>query len=294
MLQHRLLVGRTKPARARPWPGSLRLGALALGAVSMLGPPVSSQAAAATPSPATAAPADKSKPLADSRPPILLELFTSEGCSSCPPADDLLAQLADAGQVEDTPVIALELHVDYWNYLGWRDPFSDAAFSQRQDAYVRLLGLRGPYTPQLVVDGRFDVLGSSAVRARAAVLNAGDRKRATLRLRLGSPGDTLHAEVRDLPGQRVTLYVAVTERGLQTRVPKGENAGRTLAHGPIVRLLRAVARGDAGSLQADVPLSLAKTWRRDALRVVAFAQDDTTGQICGAAEVPLGSASATK
>ena len=294
MLGPSLLLGRPDAAPTRTSTRSRSLGALALGIVSGLVPPASSRAAGPASVPPTAAAPEKNKPPTDSRPPILLELFTSEGCSSCPPADELLAQLADAGQVEDTPVIALELHVDYWNYLGWRDPFSDAAFSQRQDAYVRLLGLRGPSTPQLVVDGRFDVLGSSGVRARAAVLNAGDRKRATLRLRLGSPGDTLHAEVRDLPGQRVTLYVAVTERGLQTRVPKGENAGRTLAHGPIVRLLRSVARGDAGSLQADVPLSLAKTWRREALRVVAFAQDDTTGQICGAAEVPLGPTSATK
>ena len=95
-----------------------------------------------------------------------------------------------SGLVEDTPVIALELHVDYWNYLGWRDPFSDEAYSQRQSAYVPLLGMRGPYTPQLVVNGRFDVLGSSSSRARAAILNASETQtsRSKLSLKLNPQG----------------------------------------------------------------------------------------------------------
>lgn len=223
----------------------------------------------------------------DSRPPVLLELFTSEGCSSCPPADELLAQLSESGVVEDTPVIALELHVDYWNYLGWRDPFSDGAYSSRQDAYVRFMGLRGPYTPQLVVDGRFDVLGSSGTRARAAILTAADAKRARLQLTIDRATDTLRVASSDLPGQRVVLYVAVTERGLKTQVRRGENAGRTLAHGPVVRWMKGVARGDAGSLRAEVPLQLSKTWRRDRLRVVAFVQDEKTGQVQGASEIEL-------
>lgn len=193
--------------------------------------------------------------LAPARPAILLELFTSEGCSSCPPADELLAELARAGTVEDTPVIALELHVDYWNYLGWRDPFSDETFSQRQAAYVPLLGMRGPYTPQLVVDGRFDVLGSSATRARAAILNAseGQTTRAKLSLSLAASGETLQISATELPRRPVVLYAAVTESGLSTRVPRGENAGRVLPHGPVVRWLRPVAQGGSGTLQADVP-----------------------------------------
>jgi hypothetical protein len=217
----------------------------------------------------------------------LVELFTSEGCSSCPPADELLGQLAAAGIVEDTPVVALELHVDYWNHLGWRDPFSDAAYSARQDAYVRLLGLRGPYTPQLVVDGHIDVLGSSASRARAAILTAGEGQRARVQLQLDRLRDTLRVGVSERSGQRVVLYVALTERGLKTQVPRGENAGRTLSHGPVVRWLQGVARGDAGSLRAEVPLRVAKGWRRDALSAVAFVQDEKTGHIHGAAELSL-------
>ncbi len=266
--------------------GRWRVGSAAVlvAALSGLSGP-SSKAAAGSLS--AAAPSSDSSRGPDSRPAVLIELFTSEGCSSCPPADELLAQLAAAGIVEDTPVIALELHVDYWNYLGWRDPFSESAYSARQDAYVRWLGLRGPYTPQLVVDGRFDVLGSSGVRARAAVLSAAESKRARVQLQVDRASDTLRAVVSELPGQRVALYVALTERGLKTQVPRGENAGRTLAHGPVVRWLQAVARGDAGELRAEVPLRLAKTWRREALRVVAFAQDEKTGHIQGAAEIAL-------
>lgn len=220
-----------------------------------------------------------------SRPAVLLELFTSEGCSSCPPADELLAELARAGTVEDTPVIALELHVDYWNYLGWKDPFSDEAYSQRQGAYVPLLGMRGPYTPQLVVDGRFDVLGSSATRARAAILNAseGQTSRAQVSLSLTGSGDTLHLAAAGLPRRRVALYAAVTESGLQTRVTRGENAGRVLPHGPVVRWLQAVAQSDSGAVQADVALRLAPAWRREALQIVGFAQEVASGHVLGAA-----------
>lgn len=237
----------------------------------------------------TAATAPITAPAKPSRPAVLLELFTSEGCSSCPPADELLAQLAEGGTVEDTPVIALELHVDYWNYLGWRDPFSDAAYSARQGGYVGLLGVRGPYTPQLVVDGHIDVLGSSPSRARAAILNAseGSQPRATIQLTIAAAGDRLRIVASELPRKRTTLYVAVTESGLRTRVPRGENAGRTLQHGPIVRFLQAVTRGDSGSLQADVPLRLQPSWRRDALRVVGFAQDDASGHVLGASESRL-------
>lgn len=222
--------------------------------------------------------------LAPSRPAILLELFTSEGCSSCPPADELLAELARAGAVEDTPVIALELHVDYWNYLGWRDPFSDETFSQRQASYVPLLGMRGPYTPQLVVDGRHDVLGSSAPRARAAILNAseGQTTRAKLNLSLTGSGETLQLSASELPRRRVVLYAAVTESGLSTRVPRGENAGRLLPHGPVVRWLRPVAQGEGGTLQAEVPLRLSPGWRREALQVVGFAQEAASGHVLGA------------
>lgn len=247
-------------------------------------------ARAASPPAAPVAPAaPQPPPTAPGRAPILIELFTSEGCSSCPSADTLLAQLAAAGEVEDTPVIALELHVDYWNYLGWRDPFSDAAHSRRQGQYVEWLRGRGPYTPQLVVAGRYDVLGSDATKARAAILQAADATAAAPRiaLQLSPDGTRLRAQVRDLPRQPVALYAAVTESGLQTQVPRGENSGRTLRHGPIVRWLSAVGHSRGGDSAVDVALPIAPTWGRAALQVVLFAQDQVNGHILGAAATRL-------
>lgn len=282
---------------SRPLPARLtRLAPLSLVSATLLA--AASPAKSPSPAPAGSPAAGASTPTAAAppaaRPAILLELFTSEGCSSCPAADELLRELAQAGAVEDTPVIALELHVDYWNYLGWRDPFSDEAYSQRQAAYVPLLGMRGPYTPQLVVDGRFDVLGSSATRARAAILNAseGQTSRARVTLSLTGPGDTLRLQASQLPRRRTVLYAAVTESGLSTRVARGENAGRLLPHGPVVRWLHAVGSGDSGTLQAEVPLRLWPGWRREALQLVAFAQDAGSGQVLGAAAIAYRPASA--
>ena len=110
---------------------------------------------------------------------VVVELFTSQGCSSCPPADALLALLD-----KDPDVLVLSEHVDYWNHLGWRDPFSSSAHSARQQAYARRFGQDGPYTPQMVVDGRVQFVGSDARRARAAIAAAGavaGRARVTVR-----------------------------------------------------------------------------------------------------------------
>lgn len=284
-------------ARQLAWPPARSRALPRATAALLFSAPIFAAAAATAPSGPTAAPAPPTAPAAraeagspPSRPAVLLELFTSEGCSSCPPADELLAELARSGLVEDTPVIALELHVDYWNYLGWRDPFSDEAYSQRQSAYVPLLGMRGPYTPQLVVNGRFDVLGSSGSRARAAILNASETQTARSQIRLklsrGGAGEALQLSASELPRRRVALYAAITESGLQTRVTRGENAGRVLPHGPVVRWLHAVTAGDTGTLSADVPLRLSPSWRKEALQLVAFAQETATGHILAATALP--------
>ena len=109
------------------------------------------------------------KPAEPARGPVVLELFTSEGCSSCPSADAVLAQLDSAGAVDGQPLVAMELHVDYWDYLGWRDPFSSAEYTARQVRYTNWLGTRN-YTPQLVVDGQIDVLGSNRSGAASGAL----------------------------------------------------------------------------------------------------------------------------
>ena len=114
--------------------------------------------------------------------PVLVELFTSEGCSSCPPADDVLARLEQDQPFPDIEIIALGQHVDYWNRLGWADPFSSAAFSGRQYNYAEAFGRDGVYTPQMIIDGRAEFPGSTGTKAREAIINAAKSPKATINL----------------------------------------------------------------------------------------------------------------
>jgi len=158
--------------------------------------------------------------------PALVELFTSEGCSSCPPADALLARLAD-----EPAVAALSLHVDYWDGLGWRDPWSARFATERQRAYARRLGERSLYTPQMIVDGTDAFVGSDARRARDALARAARAPKASL----APDGDALI--VRDLPIPRAEAWHARVRREATTRVERGENAGATLRHVAIAEAL---------------------------------------------------------
>jgi len=115
-------------------------------------------------------------------PPVILELFTSEGCSSCPPADALLKKLDDAGRLDDVEIIAIEEHVDYWNRLGWTDPFSSPDWTRRQERYSEAFRRGGIYTPQLVVNGRAELVGSSERQVRQEILEAGKITAATVRI----------------------------------------------------------------------------------------------------------------
>jgi hypothetical protein len=212
----------------------------------------------------------------DARVPVLVELFTSEGCSSCPPADALLAELAGAGGVPGAEVVPLSLHVDYWNRLGWTDPFSSAAFSERQAAYAKAARI---YTPQMVVDGAVELVGSDAARARAAIRAASRDPKMPLVLGVAAAGASsvsVRVAVPPLPAgsPSADLLVALTEDGLVSDVARGENAGRKLPHAAVVRALERVSRATADApLSADRTMKLDGAWRRDALHVVAFLQE---------------------
>ena len=172
--------------------------------------------------------------------PVVVELFSSEGCSSCPPADTLLARLDREQPIAGAEVIALELHVDYWNGLGWSDPFSQAAFSARQRKRAQYMGNAGVYTPQMVVDGQDEFTGSRETAARSAIERAA--RSAHVPVKLAREGDAITIDVGTIPTSETTrVMMAVTERGLRTNVLAGENRGSTIAHGPVVRSLRDVA-----------------------------------------------------
>ncbi len=124
------------------------------------------------------------------RTPVVVELFTSEGCSSCPPADDLLSRMVQQQPIANVEVIALEEHVDYWNELGWVDPFSSREWTARQQVYAGVLGNGNAYTPQMVVDGKTEFVGSQSKKAWQAVQQAAAEQRARVTLRPGNSPDS--------------------------------------------------------------------------------------------------------
>jgi hypothetical protein len=222
--------------------------------------------------------------------PVLVELFTSEGCSSCPPADVLLSRLANAS-IPGAQVIALGLHVDYWDDLGWKDPASMHQATARQSAYARALGIGDRiYTPQLVVDGRDEMIGTDAAAVQRAIAKALHQPRARVTLAVDLDGDALvaRATVSDLPPEAtkesVDAVLAVTEDDLTTVVKRGENSGHTLHHDAVVRALVPMGSlGTAGDLRQRATLK--PEWRRDRLHAVMFLQGKKSQRIWGAAIV---------
>jgi len=201
--------------------------------------------------------------------PVVVELFTSQGCSSCPPADALIGEIAHDPALRGR-VIPLAFHVDYWDQLGWRDPFSSAEWTQRQQRYAAAMRLSSSYTPQAVVGGKRELVGSNRSGLNAALESLSNAKRAgeiglTIRRESSALIATIHATVP----ARDDLFVAVTEDDVTTKVPHGENAGRTLRNDAIVRRLIRVPPG-----QTSVTIPIDPAWR--SLSAVSFAQDRNT------------------
>ncbi|HUA55594.1 MAG TPA: DUF1223 domain-containing protein [Candidatus Sulfotelmatobacter sp.] len=226
------------------------------------------------------APAFGAEPVAD-RPaaerPIVVELFTSQGCSSCPPADALLGELA-----RRSDVLALGFHVDYWNRLGWQDPYSSAAATQRQHTYARWLDSATVYTPQMVIDGRIDVVGSY----RDRVLRAIDRARAaavTVPIGCAAEADGVRVRVAgaDPALGRATLWLIGYDRHHETVVGAGENGGRTLAEWQIVRGIEPLGAWTGAPYETTVPTATLARYERTALVLQADG-----GRILGATLAP--------
>ncbi len=217
---------------------------------------------------------------------VLVELFTSEGCSSCPAADEYVAQLVRAQPIKNVRIVALSEHVDYWNSLGWRDPFSSPEFTRRQRRYAERLNTE-VYTPQLVIDGIDQVIGSQRSRVYEAIHRAGKRDKAELEMtaeRTGNGSIDVRVSVGDVPrGPReIVLWAALVEDGLAVDVENGENRGRELRHDGVARLLI-----DTGNIAANrsrgVSLEIEPGWNASKLRVVAFLEDGASGRVIGAA-----------
>ncbi|MFD2786379.1 DUF1223 domain-containing protein [Hymenobacter rubripertinctus] len=219
---------------------------------------------------------------------VVVELFTSEGCSSCPAADAALRELEMAQSVSGVEVIALGQHVDYWNRLGWKDPFSSPAFTQRQRTYAEGFGT-GSYTPQAVVNGRYELVGSRRQALAETIAKAAKAPRATVRLTRTAAGE-LAVHITDLPAGTAPTEVALalTETGLSSQVGRGENAGRLLRHAAVVRELRTLGSvAPDGTFSATVPLPLAPGWKTPNLRAVVLVQEKASRHIVGVAALPL-------
>ena len=223
--------------------------------------------------------------------PVVVELFTSEGCSSCPPADQLLERLA-AAAVDGAKVVALGEHVDYWDRLGWRDRFSSAAFTNRQEAYARRFNLDGAYTPQMVVDGRAELIGSDSAAARRAIAKAAVAPHGTMTV-VARAAEQVSVSVNaaNLPpiarGDHADILVAVTEDALRSDVKSGENRGRTLTHAAVVRQLTTIGEARGPTAAAETTIAAQPDWRRERLTIVAFVQQRRDRGIVAAASVPL-------
>lgn len=213
--------------------------------------------------------------------PVLVELYTSQGCSSCPPADRVLSAAGDGAF--GAAVIPLAFHVDYWDHIGWRDPFSSAEYSARQRRYGRTLTAGRVYTPMAVVDGRVHLVGSNH-EALARAIEAARRRPDPWSLSLAGlerDGDRIRARlaVRRPEAGRGQVFVAVAESGLATTVGRGENAGRQLENDHIVRrLVEVPSRAGEHAVEIEIDPS----WRPEALALVAFAQDPKDMAILGA------------
>jgi hypothetical protein len=224
--------------------------------------------------------------------PVIVELFTSEGCSSCPPADALLSRLGRTQPVRGADIIVLEEHVDYWDRLGWKDPFSSEAATARQNEYGEAFGGSQVYTPQMIVDGRTEFVGSSDTDALRAIRTASQTPKPIVQLSWEKDDAlAIHIEPMNNPrnrdGQQVFLVVA--ENMLHSDVKRGENAGRALEHDGVVRQLLPLGKINAApaGFSASVAVHSAREWSRANLRAVVFVQEPRSLHVLAAAAIPF-------
>ena len=212
---------------------------------------------------------------------VVVELYTSQGCSSCPPADALLGELAARDDV-----IALSFHVDYWNYLGWKDPFSSAAYTDRQRNYRAAFGLRYVYTPQIISGGTQQSVGSH----RGKVLRGIEKARTAQQVKvdIGHP-DKKTALVTIGAGKasagKATVWLFAYDKSHTTEIQRGENGGVKLTNTNVVRAIRPIGKWNGKKTEISVPITMLGIDNQDGCAIVV--QDSRTGAILGAADFPL-------
>lgn len=211
---------------------------------------------------------------------VVLELFTSQGCSSCPSADKLLAKTYEEAQKSHKQLFVLSYHVDYWDRLGWKDPFSQSLFTKRQYEYAKIFGLQGVYTPQVVVNGTKEFVGSDA-RKLISALESNTHPKAKIDISLEDvkwQNSQVSFEY-NLKGdfKYSQLQIAILSKREETNISRGENSGLKLAGSNVVRVLQTLKATEKSTLSITVPKDLVK----NNTRIVVFAQDSKSNQIIG-------------
>lgn len=219
---------------------------------------------------------------------VLLELFTSEGCSTCPPADANLAFLEREQPFADTEIITLALHVDYWNSSGWKDAYSSPVFSRRQQIYSQALKINQSYTPQMIVDGRTEFTGNNMAKAQKAILDALKTPKAEIEIM--PMGNKFQIKISDVPAhENATVFLAVTENNLASnrkgRLKQSANAEQT----SVVRILSSLGMLAATqtNLEFETALQIQPDWKKENLKIVVFVQENASRKVLGANRLSL-------
>ena len=231
--------------------------------------------------------------------PILIELFTSEGCSSCPPADAWLQHLDGSQPIPGAQAIVLSEHVDYWNHDGWKDPYSSSLMTDRQSAYVRALGISSPYTPQVIVGGKTELRLDDQQQVNQVLLKAAKAPQlpvsiSAIRVEGNSPGVLRAHIVADGTSEKrnADIYAAVALDHAESQVLRGENGGRRLTHAAVVEELMKIGRVERGKVfSQDIQENLKPGMDPKNLRLVVFVQEPDLGSVLGASEQEVGPSS---
>jgi hypothetical protein len=251
--------------------------------------------ASAVESPLAVENAPDTKPTGGSkRTPVIVELFTSEGCSSCPAADGNLTMLVQEQPVAGAEIIGLSEHVDYWNRLGWTDPFSSGQFSGRQGEYSQYFKRDDVYTPQMIVNGQREVGGGDMRGALKQIADAAKEPQGEIGIEIEKEaGNTVSVKVKpaNLPkiaeNNAAIVLLAVTESNLTSNVGRGENGGRRLNHTAVTRSLQNIGNADNEDKNLSADIILSKDWKRENLSLVAFVQETGSRKILGAGKIDL-------
>ena len=223
--------------------------------------------------------------------PVLVELFTSEGCSSCPPADGLLQQMDASQPVPGAQLIVLSEHVDYWNQDGWKDPYSSSSLTERQSGYVRSLGLNTAYTPQMIVDGTSELKTRGTEQLIQALRKAASAPKLSVRIPSlkveGTSPAVLRAQI-EVDGTAskhgADIYLVVALDRAESQVLRGENKGQHLAHVAVAEEFTKIGKLEKqGRLSKEVQIKLKPEIDPTNLRVIVFVQEPGLGKVLGAA-----------